>query len=79
MTKTGAIAFPLFLLAGCGFFNEPKDIDPCDPVKNYYDGKTHYIERDFVKEDGTLDYDLMFEKLDPEASPCAGIRNGDDS
>jgi hypothetical protein len=67
--KTTIVALAATL--SCGMFNEPSEIDPCDPIKNYYDGKTHYIEREFVREDGTLDYDLMFEKLKPESSPCA--------
>ena len=38
-------------------------MDPCDPAHNYYEGDRHYISRDYVQEDGTLDQQKMLEAL----------------
>ncbi len=52
------------------FFSAPTPIDPCDPVSNMYEGRKHYIDRRFVKEDGTLDYDLWFQAREVQYSEC---------
>tara|TARA_Y100001937_G_scaffold128452_3_gene205160 strand:+ start:429457 stop:429942 length:486 start_codon:yes stop_codon:yes gene_type:complete len=51
-------------------FGEPS-MDPCDPAHNYYEGDRHYISRDYVQEDGTLDQQKMLEALRPGYGDCA--------
>ena len=46
-------------------------MDPCDPAHNYYEGDRHYISRDYVREDGTLDQQKMLEALKPGHGNCA--------
>lgn len=60
-------------------FGEEPTLDPCDPVANYYqaDG-AHYIERDFVKDDGTLDYQRYFDSQKAGASPCDPLRKAEE-
>ncbi|MBE7436879.1 MAG: hypothetical protein HS115_00375 [Spirochaetales bacterium] len=61
------------------YFADEPTIDPCDPVANYYQpGGAHYIERDFVKDDGTLDYQRYFDSQKPGASPCDPIRKNEE-
>lgn len=50
--------------------NEMSEPDPCDPSFNIYVGETHFIERDFLKEDGTIDYEKWVRIADPQSSPC---------
>ncbi len=50
--------------------NETSEPDPCDPSFNIYVGETHFIERDFLKEDGTIDYEKWVRIADPQSSPC---------
>ena len=45
-------------------------IDPCDPISNYYDGDTHYIERDFVSDDRNIDQNRLLEAQRVQNSPC---------
>ncbi len=55
-------------------FAKPTPIDPCDPVTNIYEGEKHYIERDYLKEDGTLDYEKYFKSRESETSPCDPLK-----
>lgn len=57
------------------FFAGQTEIDPCDPAANFYDGRTHYIERDMIRDDGTLDYDRVIRASDPAESDCDPLRN----
>lgn len=74
-------AWPLLLLlafASCNkikqWRSEPSAIDPCDPVSNYYDGDTHFIERDFVTDDKNIDQNRLLEAHRPHNSPCDPLR-----
>jgi len=51
-------------------FAKMTDIDPCDPASNVYEGDDHYVERDFINEDGELDYDRWFKSRKMSASEC---------
>ena len=68
-----------FLLAGCELIKplmeETTEMNPCDPVANLYEGGHHYIERDYVKEDGTLDFNRWFKSRKVESSPCDPLKN----
>ncbi|MBX7058703.1 MAG: hypothetical protein K1X75_11615 [Leptospirales bacterium] len=47
------------------------DPDPCDAGVNVYDDNTHFFERDFVTDQGRVNYQRWFEiKDDPRTSPC---------
>lgn len=54
-------------------------IDPCDPISNYYDGDTHYIERDFVTDDKNIDQNRLLEAQRIQNSPCDPLRKKSDS
>ena len=45
-------------------------IDPCDPAANVYMDGEHYIDRDFLNNDGQIDQRVWFEKSRPENSVC---------
>ncbi|TGN20334.1 hypothetical protein [Leptospira idonii] len=47
-----------------------EDIQDCNPIADYYDKGTHYIRRDLVQDDGTLDYKKLLEDTKPQASEC---------
>lgn len=51
-------------------FEKTTPADPCDPLSNVYKGEKHYIDRQFVKDDGTLDYGAMFKSDRVQSSPC---------
>jgi len=51
------------------FFETPV-IDPCDPQVNLYINDKHYIDREYLKEDGRIDYQKWFENMSPESSDC---------
>ena len=62
-------------LAGCkelGYdpFIKPTAIDPCDPVSNVYEGERHFIERSYIRDDGTIDYRKLFAAKDIQSSAC---------
>ncbi len=70
-------ALLLVILPGAGcreisslFFDRMTEPDPCDAGANVYRGETHFIERDFLREDGTIDYDKWLRITDPGLSPC---------
>lgn len=51
------------------------EADPCDTGVNVYRGDTHFIERDFLLEDGTIDYQKWISITDPALSPCDPLNN----
>ncbi|MGV3667283.1 MAG: hypothetical protein ACO1NV_14230 [Leptospira bouyouniensis] len=59
----------LIVVAGCkrGY---SEDIQDCNPIADYYEKGTHYIRRDLVKDDNTLDYKKLMEDTKPQASEC---------
>jgi len=66
-------------LSGCQrlksmFAQGDNTLDPCDPISNHYEGDRHFIERDFVTEDRTIDYQRLFEADRIYNSPCDPIR-----
>ncbi len=74
--------FAVFLTGACGlpipFMGEKTEIDHCDPVANYFENGEHYIGADFVKEDGTIDYQKYFKARRTESSPCDPLNNAGD-
>jgi len=46
------------------------EVDPCDPAGNVYINDRHYLDRDYVNEDGTLNYRKYFDNRGIQASPC---------
>lgn len=59
----------LIVVVGCkrGY---SEDIQDCNPIADYYEKGTHYIRRDLVKDDNTLDYKKLMEDTKPQASEC---------
>ena len=49
-------------------------IDPCDPASDVYMDGTHYIDSDFLNEDGQVNYKLWFNKSRPENSECDPLK-----
>jgi hypothetical protein len=47
-----------------------EDIQDCNPIADYYEKGTHYIRRDLVTDDNTLDYKKLFEETKPQSSEC---------
>ncbi|MDX1959368.1 MAG: hypothetical protein SFU98_12395 [Leptospiraceae bacterium] len=57
----------------CGYdklFPKPSEINECDTMGNYYEDGEHYINREFVNDDGTLDYKKQFEKSKQQNHDC---------
>lgn len=46
------------------------DIEDCNAIGDYYDNGTHYIRRDLVTDDGTIDYKKLLEDTKPTNSEC---------
>ncbi|MDW7975551.1 MAG: hypothetical protein RMI35_03255 [Leptospiraceae bacterium] len=36
-----------------------EEFHPCDPFLSYYEHGDHYFSKEFVKEDGTIDYEKL--------------------
>ena len=53
---------------------EEVKIDPCDPATNVYLDGQHYIDSDYLNEDGQIDYKMWFEKSRPENSNCDPLK-----
>ncbi|MCB1139957.1 MAG: hypothetical protein KDK23_14445 [Leptospiraceae bacterium] len=74
LLRSGGLALFLITLAALPscelIFGEPT-MDPCDPAHNYYEGDRHYIGRDYVQEDGTLNQEKMLDALRPGYGGCA--------
>ncbi len=74
------LCLQLSLGAGCReiyglIFHSMGEPDPCDAGVNVYRGDTHFIERDFLLEDGTIDYQKWVSITDPALSPCDPLNN----
>jgi hypothetical protein len=76
------IVFYLIVIAGLTSCEAIKNalkpeptIDPCDPAANLYDkeGK-HYVDRDFLRDDGTLDYKRYFRMQASRETPCDPLK-----
>ena len=75
---TAGIAGLHSLSCNWGPFAEPAPRpSPCDPAASLYIKKQHYISRDFVTEDGTVDYARWFESRKLQSSPCDPVTKGD--
>lgn len=59
----------LNLSIGCKF-GHVEDIEDCNPIADYYERGAHYIRRDLVRDDGTLDYKKLLEDSKPQNSEC---------
>lgn len=55
-------------------FNRQTTFDPCNPAFDFYEGDTHYFERDFVNEDGTMDYAKWFQSRELQSSDCDPLK-----
>lgn len=51
--------------------------DPCNPAFDYYEGDSHYFERDFVTDEGTLDTGKWLEQRSVQSSPCDPLQKHD--
>jgi hypothetical protein len=51
-------------------FPPPSEIKECDTMGNYYEDGEHYINREFLKDDGTLDYKKQFEMSKQQNHDC---------
>lgn len=47
-----------------------QDIEDCNPIADYYEKGVHYIRRDLVTDDNTIDYKKLFDGTRREASEC---------
>ena len=56
-----------------GLWDEVTPPEPCDAASNVYLGERHFLDRDFVRDDGTLDYERYLRLREPRASPCDPI------
>lgn len=69
-------------LGGCKefeqlFLAQDEPMKPCDPTYSTYHGYVHFIERDFLTRDQTLDYRKWFESNQVEASQCDPLKARD--
>ncbi len=82
--KPGRILFALtavcaqVAVTSCGLMgpDEPPKPNVCDPTSSLYIKDQHYISRDYVTEDGTVDYARWFESRKAQSSPCDPITKG---
>lgn len=51
-------------------FRSKPTVDPCDPATNLYDDGKHFLERDYLTEEGTIDYKKLLEMNEIQKSPC---------
>ena len=75
LVRLSVLCLALLVNTGCReiydyLFHSLSEPDPCDVGVNVYRGDTHFIERDFLREDGTIDYDKWVRITDPSLSPC---------
>ncbi|MCC5815065.1 MAG: hypothetical protein JJT78_09935 [Leptospira sp.] len=47
-----------------------EDMQDCDKIYNYYEGGSHYIRRDLVKDDGVIDYEKLLDESQIKRSDC---------
>ncbi len=53
-----------------------EEFHPCDPVLNYYENNKHFFYKEYLKDDGTIDYKKLLEsqkRLDQ--SPCDPLKD----
>ena len=63
--------------AACSFLNkeEKLEINPCDPAANLYTEKNkHYFDTEYLKQDGTVDYNKWFKAYEVQSSNCDPAR-----
>jgi hypothetical protein len=58
------------LFIGCEEKHVIEDVEECDTMGSYYEGGEHYISREFMTEEGILDYNKQFEKSKFQNSKC---------
>ncbi|MCP5502702.1 MAG: hypothetical protein H7A25_22580 [Leptospiraceae bacterium] len=49
-------------------FNQ--SVRDCDTISNYYEDSTHYINKEFLTEEGVLDYGKLMKQYDSRHSFC---------
>ncbi|MCB1141276.1 MAG: hypothetical protein H7A24_01195 [Leptospiraceae bacterium] len=67
----------IVFVADCKRKNLNIDIEECDTMGNFYESGEHYINREFISDEGAIDYNRTFEKLKPENSRCHPTRTFD--
>jgi hypothetical protein len=70
MKILGLLTLLLFFFIGCEEKHVIEDVEECDTMESYYEGGEHYINRNLITEEGTLDYKKQFEKSEPKNSKC---------
>ncbi len=68
------ILFALISVASCKK-KESTDINDCDSIGNYYEDKTHFIKREFVTDDGVIDYKKLMEKYKGRDTVCNPLKD----
>ena len=70
MKILGLLTLLVFFFIGCEEKHVIEDVEECDTMESYYEGGEHYINRNFITEEGTLDYNKHFEKSESKNSKC---------
>ncbi len=69
----------IFLLILILFSNCKKkqfsDVNECDTIGNYYENKEHFIKREFVNDDGEVDYKKLFQKYKGKETICNPLKD----
>jgi hypothetical protein len=60
-------------LVSCRKKKFTEDINQCDSIGNYYEDGVHFINRDFINDEGSLDYKKLFEKSEEVNHDCYPI------
>lgn len=50
------------------------EVNDCDTIGNYYENKEHYIKREFVTDDGEIDYKKLFQKYKGSETICNPLK-----
>jgi len=58
------------LFIGCEEKHVIEDVEECDEMGSYYEGGEHYISREFITEEGVMDYKKQFDKSQIQNSKC---------
>lgn len=60
----------LFLVCFNCKMKQYQDIEDCSNVKDYYEKGIHYIDRNLVTDDNTIDLKKLFERTEQTRSEC---------
>lgn len=65
----------IVLFIGCEEKHVIEDVEECDTMGSYYENGEHYIDRQFVTEEGVMDYKKQFDKSEIKNSKCNPVSN----